>query len=97
MPEANTSNQAFNQAANERARKLTGLQNKDLLQLYGLFKVATGEDFSKESQPGFMSGISARPKYDAWKAVVDRGLSPEEAQAEYIALVEKFEKEQSGK
>ncbi|KAG5980360.1 hypothetical protein E4U43_006751, partial [Claviceps pusilla] len=60
-----------------------------------LYKVALGKDFSKETKPGILAGIAAKYKYEAWKKVVDRGLSAKEAQDEYVAKIDEFEKAQS--
>ncbi|KAG5926268.1 hypothetical protein E4U42_003484 [Claviceps africana] len=92
---AETGNAAFDDAANNRAPALKDLDRDGMLQLYGLYKTALGKDFSKETKPGLLSGIPAKLKYEAWKKVVDRGLSAKEAQDEYVAKVEEFEKAQS--
>ncbi|KAG6028698.1 hypothetical protein E4U41_000603 [Claviceps citrina] len=92
---AATGNKAFDDAANERAPALKGLTNERMLELYGLYKTALGKDFSKETAPGAFSGPATKYKYDAWKKVHDRGLSAKEAQDEYVAKIEQFEKAQS--
>ncbi|KAG5981602.1 hypothetical protein E4U55_002756 [Claviceps digitariae] len=92
---AETGNKAFDDAANVRAPALKDLSNESMLELYGLYKVALGKDFSKEPQPGAFSGFAAKYKYQAWKKVVDRGLSAKEAQDEYVAKIDEFEKAQS--
>ncbi|EFY93410.1 hypothetical protein MAC_00648 [Metarhizium acridum CQMa 102] len=49
----NTSNQAFNDAANIEAQKLKGhLSQDDMLRLYSFFKIAKGDDITTEAAPG---------------------------------------------
>uniref|UniRef100_A0AC34R296 ACB domain-containing protein n=1 Tax=Panagrolaimus sp. JU765 TaxID=591449 RepID=A0AC34R296_9BILA len=59
------------------------------LKLYALFKQATSGDVSG-SQPSKLNFIE-RAKYDAWAAV--KGISNEEAQKQYIDLVNKLKAE----
>jgi len=54
------------------------------LQLYGLFKQATQGDVQGK-RPGFTNPVG-RAKYDAWAGFA--GLSTEDAQSQYIALVD---------
>uniref|UniRef100_A0A1Y1LZJ2 ACB domain-containing protein n=1 Tax=Photinus pyralis TaxID=7054 RepID=A0A1Y1LZJ2_PHOPY len=90
---AETSNPVFNDAANIEVHKLKEmgieLSTDDLLELYGYFKIAVGFDITKESAPS-MFNVSAKKKWNSWKAKVDKGTTEEEAQEEYIKLVEKF-------
>ena len=53
-------------------------------EVYGLFKQAKEGDNTAE-KPGMMSGFEARGKWDAWEA--KKGLSKEDAAAEYVKLV----------
>ncbi len=53
------------------------------LTMYGLFKQATEGD-ATGSRPGFADFVG-RAKYDAWAAL--SGTSPEDAEAQYIAIV----------
>ncbi|KAK5998571.1 Acyl-CoA-bindinghomolog-like protein [Cladobotryum mycophilum] len=79
----------FEKAA-EDSRKLVKKPNNDeLLELYGLFKVAKAEDFSKAVAPGLFD-IRNKAKYNSWKGYVDEGLTAESAQERYVALVEKL-------
>ncbi|KJZ79839.1 hypothetical protein HIM_00553 [Hirsutella minnesotensis 3608] len=81
--------EAFITAA-EDAKKLTGKPNNDeLLELYGLYKVGNGEDISKAPSPG-MFDLKNKAKKNAWQKIVDEGVSAEQAQERYIALVEKL-------
>jgi diazepam-binding inhibitor (GABA receptor modulating acyl-CoA-binding protein) len=82
-------NPAFEQACRE-AGQLTKMPNQDeMLQLYALFKIGHGHDFSKAEAPGtFSIAIDKRYKYNAWKAEVEKGTTVEQAQEKYIQLVE---------
>lgn len=75
---------AFEQAQ----QKVQGLSEKPrndvLLKLYALYKQGTVGDVMGERPGGFDFVGSA--KYDAWAKL--RGLSREEAQREYVNLVE---------
>ncbi|KAI1102372.1 putative fatty acid binding protein [Jackrogersella minutella] len=76
--------------AQEDSKKLTSKpSNDDLLELYALFKVGNGEDFSKAEKPG-MFDLKAKYKYQAWQKIVDEGISPEAAQERYVKLVEEL-------
>ena len=55
-----------------------------LLKLYGLYKQATAGDVSGE-RPSALD-MRARAKFDAWKAL--EGLSIEDAQTQYVSLVD---------
>ncbi|KAL2040504.1 hypothetical protein N7G274_006947 [Stereocaulon virgatum] len=63
--------------------------DEELLQLYSLFKVGTGEDILKATKPGSFD-FKAKYKYNAWKKLVDEKTTPETAQKEYVDLVEKL-------
>ncbi|MFN8182913.1 MAG: acyl-CoA-binding protein [Candidatus Nanopelagicales bacterium] len=72
-------------AAVERVAQLSADPGNEVkLQLYGLFKQATQGDVQGK-RPGFTNPVG-RAKYDAWAGF--SGLSAEEAQAQYIALVD---------
>ena len=76
--------EAFAQAQ----RDVQGLSKKPgndvLLKLYGLYKQGTAGDVSGNRPGGF--DFVGGAKYDAWAAL--KGLGQEEAQREYVALVE---------
>jgi diazepam-binding inhibitor (GABA receptor modulating acyl-CoA-binding protein) len=57
--------------------------NESLLELYALFKQATVGD-NKTDEPGFFD-FRGKAKWDAWTS--KNGVSSEEAEKEYIALV----------
>ena len=67
-------------------KKLSDLDNTELLSLYGLFKQATVGDVSG-SKPG-MFDLKGKAKYEAWSQ--NKGLSKEKAMEKYIALVKKL-------
>ncbi|KAF3924353.1 Triakontatetraneuropeptide [Arthrobotrys entomopaga] len=77
---------AFDAAA-ERAKAFTkdpGSENK--LKLYGLFKQANVGD-NNTAKPGMMA-FEAKYKWQAWED--NKGMSQEEAEAQYIKLVEEL-------
>ncbi|CCT64035.1 probable acyl-coenzyme A-binding protein (diazepam binding inhibitor) [Fusarium fujikuroi] len=84
------------QKAVEDSKKLTSKPNTDeLLRLYGLYKVANGEDFSAATAPG-MFDLKGKAKYNAWKkAAEEEKLTPDAAQVKYVELVEEL-KEKCG-
>ncbi|TPX74042.1 hypothetical protein CcCBS67573_g04700 [Chytriomyces confervae] len=73
--------------------------NDELLALYGLFKQATVGDnttgniamFHSSSKPG-MFELQAGAKWGAWTK--NKGMSKEDAEAQYIALVESLKAKQ---
>ncbi|OHX00797.1 acyl binding protein [Colletotrichum incanum] len=78
--------EAFKQAVIDSKKLTSKPSNEELLELYGLFKVSTGEDISKASKPG-MFDLKGKAKQSAWQKVVDEGTTPEQAQEKYVALV----------
>lgn len=60
--------------------------NDELLKLYGLYKQATVGDNNTE-KPGIMD-FKGKAKWQAWKDV--EGTSQEEAETQYIALVDEL-------
>ncbi|KKZ66648.1 diazepam-binding inhibitor (GABA receptor modulator, acyl-CoA-binding protein) [[Emmonsia] crescens] len=79
------------EAAVEASRKLsTKPSDEDLLEMYALFKQGTQDpSFEDASKPGTFD-FKAKYKYNAWKKLADEGLSAEDAQKQYIELIEKF-------
>ncbi|SCU83303.1 LADA_0C10660g1_1 [Lachancea dasiensis] len=61
--------------------------NDELLQLYGLFKQATTGD-NTTARPSALN-FKDKYKWDAWEK--NKGVSQEEAEQKYIALVEELE------
>ncbi|MGV7208790.1 acyl-CoA-binding protein [Oxalobacteraceae bacterium A2-2] len=60
--------------------------NMTLLKIYALFKQGSAGDVEGE-RPG-MTDFVGRAKYDAWAAL--KGTSQEEAQQQYIDLIEEL-------
>ncbi|KAK6166940.1 hypothetical protein SNE40_023536 [Patella caerulea] len=74
---------AFNQAA-EDVKKLTKKpEDKEMLEIYSLYKQATVGDVNTE-RPGMLD-FTGKAKWDAWSA--RKGTSKEDAEKAYIALV----------
>lgn len=71
-------------AAVEASKSLANKPDNDtLLKLYGLYKQASAGDVSSK-RPGFTDPVG-RAKWDAYNSY--KGLSSEQAQTDYIALV----------
>ncbi|TQS35297.1 hypothetical protein Golomagni_04287 [Golovinomyces magnicellulatus] len=72
------------------SKKLTLKPNNDeLLELYSLYKIATGEDIKKADAVGIFD-IKEKAKRRAWQEQVDTKITKEEAREKYIELVEKY-------
>lgn len=74
--------------AQARIKPVTGLGNDVMLEMYALYKQATVGDVSGD-RPGMMD-LRGRAKYDAWAK--KKGLSPDAAMEQYIAVVGKHAK-----
>ncbi|EON96406.1 putative acyl binding protein [Phaeoacremonium minimum UCRPA7] len=83
---------AFEKAVADSKKLTSKPSNEELLDLYALYKIATGEDISKAPAPG-MFDLKGKAKKNAWQKKVDEGISAEKAQEEYVALVEKLKTE----
>ncbi|KAK1465434.1 acyl CoA binding protein [Colletotrichum cuscutae] len=87
--------EAFKQAVSDSKKLTSKPGNDELLELYGLYKVSTGEDISSAPKPGMfdlkltfgLRGLQGKAKQSAWQKVVDDKLTPEQAQEKYVALV----------
>lgn len=60
--------------------------NEALLELYALYKQASGGDVTG-ARPGMMD-LKGRAKHDAWTA--RKGMSPDAAMQAYVALVDRL-------
>jgi len=80
---------AFETAVADSKKLTSKPSNDDLLQLYGLYKVATGEDISKAENPGTFD-LKGKAKKRAWQKIVDEGLTSDEAKEKYVTLVEEM-------
>ncbi|KAH8172921.1 acyl coA binding protein [Sarocladium implicatum] len=81
--------EAFKKAVVDSKKLTSKPSNDDLLELYGLYKVAIGEDISKAPSPGLFD-LKGKAKKNAWQAIVDDGTTPDQAQEKYIALVDRL-------
>ncbi|KAI9812843.1 MAG: hypothetical protein M1832_006464 [Thelocarpon impressellum] len=75
--------------ATDDSRKLQAKpSNDELLQLYAYFKQGTQDPpISSAPQPSVWD-LKGKAKQKAWQKIVDEGVTPEEAQAKYVELVE---------
>ncbi|KAI1158851.1 acyl CoA binding protein-domain-containing protein [Nemania serpens] len=88
-------NPAFEKAAQRESKQLLKLPNTDeLLDLYGLYKVACDEDIKgpdafPQGRPSIFN-LKGAKKYDYWAKILDEKLTPAEAQERYVAKVEEL-------
>ncbi|RKP09391.1 acyl-CoA-binding protein [Thamnocephalis sphaerospora] len=80
---SDTGNAAFEKAAQDARTLPKSTSNADLLEIYALYKQGTVGDNTTD-RPGLFDP-TGRAKWDAWTA--KKGLSKEDAQAQYIAFV----------
>ncbi|KAK0645652.1 acyl-CoA-binding protein [Cercophora newfieldiana] len=80
---------AFKKAVVDSKKLTSKPSNEDLLEIYALYKVGTGEDFETAPKPGTFD-FKAKAKYNAWKALVEDALTPEQAQEKYAAKIEEM-------
>ncbi|KAH8550462.1 putative acyl-coA-binding protein [Umbelopsis sp. PMI_123] len=76
----------FEKAASDVQNLNNKPDNDTLLKLYGLFKQASFGD-NTTAKPGVFD-LKGKYKWEAWEAL--KGKSQEEAEKEYIALVEEL-------
>ncbi|KAI0905371.1 acyl CoA binding protein-domain-containing protein [Ustulina deusta] len=85
-------NPAFEKAAERESKQLLKKPDtNELLDLYGLYKVGCGEDITEYKKPPKAPGmfdLKGKAKLKAWEGIVAEGLTAEQAQERYIALVE---------
>ena len=77
----------FQKAAKDVQKLSKRPSDKELLELYGLYKQATEGDVSGP-KPGLLD-FKAKAKYQAWSAL--KGKSEEEAMKHYVASVKKLQ------
>lgn len=80
------SEQQFEQAATAAKSLPEKPDNNTLLKLYALYKQGSSGDVTGD-RPGFMDFVGGA-KYDAWSKL--KGMTPANAQKEYIELVRKL-------
>ncbi|KFH40469.1 putative acyl-CoA-binding protein-like protein [Hapsidospora chrysogenum ATCC 11550] len=73
--------EAFQTAVTDSKKLTAKPDNDELLKLYALYKVALGL---------LHTGKQGKAKKNAWQKVVDEGTTPEQAQEQYVALVEEL-------
>ncbi|OCK85977.1 ACBP-domain-containing protein [Lepidopterella palustris CBS 459.81] len=61
--------------------------NEEKLDMYAYGKIADQKDINGTAKPG-MFDMVGKAKYNHWKKLVDEGVTPEQAEAKYIELVE---------
>jgi len=82
--------EAFKQAVID-SRKLVSKPSQDeLLQLYALFKQGTQDPPTESAENPGTFDLKGKAKKRAWQKVVDEGVTPEDAQKKYVALVEEL-------
>uniref|UniRef100_A0A0D6QT57 ACB domain-containing protein n=1 Tax=Araucaria cunninghamii TaxID=56994 RepID=A0A0D6QT57_ARACU len=64
--------------------------NDDLLAMYALFKQASQDPPIESAEKVGMFDLKGKAKRGAWQKIVDEGVTPEEAEQKYIALIEKM-------
>lgn len=74
------------EAALTRVKTLPSQPNDVLLSLYALYKQATQGDASGK-KPGMLDFV-AKAKFEAWES--KKGLSKEQAMAEYVKIVDEL-------
>ncbi|MCA9934048.1 MAG: acyl-CoA-binding protein [Anaerolineales bacterium] len=79
----------FETAAQEAQKLAKRPDNETLLKLYALYKQGTTGNV-RGKRPGMLDMVG-RAKYDAWAKL--RGTSPDNAQQQYVALVEHLKKQ----
>ena len=77
-------NELFEKAANDAKELPSKPSNDVLLKMYALYKQGTEGDVVGDRPVGF--DFKAMAKYDAWAE--EGGKSKEDAQAEYITLID---------
>ncbi|MCJ1393353.1 hypothetical protein MMC18_006226 [Xylographa bjoerkii] len=58
-------------------------------QLYALFKIAHGTSFADAKKPGTFD-LQGKYKYNAWKEMADKGVTPTQAQQQYVKFVDEL-------
>ncbi|XP_040269010.1 acyl-CoA-binding protein [Bufo bufo] len=76
----------FDKAAEEVKQLKTSPTDQEMLEVYALFKQATVGDVNT-ARPGMLD-FKGKAKWDAWSG--KKGTSKEDAQAQYIKLVQEL-------
>merc|ERR1712137_231920 len=83
--------EAFKKAVVDSKKLTSKPGNDELLAMYALYKIGTGENIESAPAPG-MFDIKGKAKKNAWQGKVDEGVTPELAQEQYVALIEDCKK-----
>jgi len=76
------------EVAKVKIKFLKSLPNEnEMLELYGLAKVAENVDIKSRPAPGLLA-FAEKLKRKAWQKYVDEGLTPETAETKYIELAD---------
>ncbi|KAF2019392.1 hypothetical protein BU24DRAFT_459067 [Aaosphaeria arxii CBS 175.79] len=67
----------------------SGPSNDEQLDLYGWAKIVEGKDIESQPKPG-MFDIKGKKTRERWQKFVDEGVTPEQAEKNYIELAEKL-------
>ncbi|KFY53103.1 hypothetical protein V496_07909 [Pseudogymnoascus sp. VKM F-4515 (FW-2607)] len=81
---------AFNQAVVDSKKLVKKPTNDHLLEMYGLYKQALQDPPIEKSEAPGTFDLKGKAKKRAWQKVVDEGVTPEQAQEQYIALIEQL-------
>ena len=80
------------QEAISQSRNLTNISQSNMLMLYGLYKQAN-EGCCNIPKPGFWD-LTGKAKWESWESY--KGLSKEDAQLKYVALVNALKSDNEG-
>ncbi|OBT66302.1 hypothetical protein VE03_04325 [Pseudogymnoascus sp. 23342-1-I1] len=81
---------AFNEAVVDSKKLVKKPTNDHLLEMYGLYKQALQDPPIENSDAPGTFDLKGKAKKRAWQKVVDEGVTPEQAQEQYIALIEQL-------
>ncbi|KAI9662935.1 MAG: hypothetical protein M1821_007982 [Bathelium mastoideum] len=76
----------FQKSATDVKNLNSSPNNDELLRLYGLYKIANGENFTSASAPGAFD-FKGKAKYNQWKKFHDDGVTKADAEKQYVELV----------
>ncbi|KAL9090517.1 MAG: hypothetical protein Q9165_005278 [Trypethelium subeluteriae] len=76
----------FQKAATDVKNLNSQPSNDELLELYGLYKIANGEKIENADKPG-MFDLKGKAKYNQWQKLVNDGVTKADAEKKYVELV----------
>ncbi|MCJ1400894.1 hypothetical protein MMC11_004105 [Xylographa trunciseda] len=77
---------AFEKAAVDVKKLTKQPTDEERLKLYGLFKIANDTPIASAKPPGAWD-FAGKYKYNAWKKMVDEGVTSAQAQQQYVKFV----------